>query len=271
VNTIHQLPLLQAQQFNPFTLDELRKILSDVLRLDQKPPSAANLKELANTLNFCGAAYARARKMVPVSKMKWERVKRVRAALAVLTDFFEERKRSLRTDGISEDVLLFGDEAAAKEVIAEIERQPSEVADPITIRDRLMKRDTVRYRATVLLERERRLCDQFDRLVQAMEEHTFSLKMDIDERGAMGDVEERRPIIPDLDNGWHDLAEFVATAFRLAMAGTNEKPLGASNDGPVARFVAAVIPKLTGETPSVAAVGKHLGRAASRRTGTSPD
>ena len=59
---------------------------------------------------------------------------------------------------------------------------------------------------------------------------------------------------------WHKWAPSLATAFRNAMSSTNAKSLGLSNEGPVVRFVTAVIPFTTDESPNMGAVAKHLKR-----------
>jgi hypothetical protein len=41
---------------------------------------------------------------------------------------------------------------------------------------------------------------------------------------------------------------------------------GRSNQGPVPRFVAAVMPLMAGESPTVAAVAQHLKRVARRKS-----
>lgn len=59
---------------------------------------------------------------------------------------------------------------------------------------------------------------------------------------------------------WHKWAPSLATAFRHAMSSTNARKLGLANDGPVARFVTAVIPFTTDESPKTDAVAQHLKR-----------
>ncbi len=67
--------------------------------------------------------------------------------------------------------------------------------------------------------------------------------------------------------GWHDFAGELANAFRYAMCFTNPGlPLRNGDDGPVARFLAAIIPLITGEAPTPVAVARHLQRAS--RTGS---
>jgi len=58
---------------------------------------------------------------------------------------------------------------------------------------------------------------------------------------------------------WHDIAHDLAVAFRLAMRPTNPAlKMGLSNKGPIPRFIAAVVPHITGERPNVEQVGKYL-------------
>jgi len=97
-----------------------------------------------------------------------------------------------------------------------------------------------------LIESEQRLREQFSSFLKAMEVHKFELDMDAG------------LLMPRLDC-WRQLAEVVANQFRVAMSQANgTRKFGRSNDGPVPRFVAAVVPRITGENPSVQNVGKHL-------------
>ncbi len=69
------------------------------------------------------------------------------------------------------------------------------------------------------------------------------------------------PIVPL--GRWQDFAWSLAGQFRDAMEAANPGiVLQLSNDGPVARYVAAVVPHITGERPSVGAVAKFLQREA---------
>jgi hypothetical protein len=110
-----------------------------------------------------------------------------------------------------------------------------------------------------IVEDEKRLFNQFNSFLQAMEAHHFELDMDAG------------LLMPHID-GWRPLAESIASAFKATMSRTNPGlKLGHSNDGPVPRFVAAVVPSITGETPKVFNVGKHLkdyARKLRQRTGT---
>jgi hypothetical protein len=97
-----------------------------------------------------------------------------------------------------------------------------------------------------IIENEWRLREQFSSFLKAMEMHKFELDMDAG------------LLMPRLDC-WRQLAEVVANQFRAAMSRANgTQKFGYSNDGPVPRFVAAVVPRITGENPSVQNVGKHL-------------
>ncbi len=65
---------------------------------------------------------------------------------------------------------------------------------------------------------------------------------------------------------WNDFATSLATRFREAMQTTNpDVILELSDTGPVARFVTAAIPLITGETPTQVAVARHLQRKATKR------
>jgi hypothetical protein len=79
---------------------------------------------------------------------------------------------------------------------------------------------------------ERALYNKFWDLITALEQHDFELDMDAVQ------------LMPDYNKGWHDIADLVAQTFRAAMRSNNpNKVLGRrSNDGPVPRFVAAVLP-----------------------------
>lgn len=55
-----------------------------------------------------------------------------------------------------------------------------------------------------------------------------------------------------------DLASVCAGALNLTRNLAHKRPYGLSNEGPLARFVAAVVTVITGESPTVAAVAKHL-------------
>jgi hypothetical protein len=93
-------------------------------------------------------------------------------------------------------------------------------------------------------------------LVSALRDHDFVLDMDV------------AATTPEMKKGWRDIALAIASAFKLALANSGAK-LGLSNDGPVPRFVAAVIPLITGEQPTVINVGKHLKDVARPKKGKS--
>jgi len=55
-------------------------------------------------------------------------------------------------------------------------------------------------------------------------------------------------VTPIAFNGWHDIAEVLAECFRAAMRSTNPAlEIKISNDGPVVRFIASVVPAITGD------------------------
>jgi hypothetical protein len=97
------------------------------------------------------------------------------------------------------------------------------------------------------LEAEQLFSQRFWDFITAFINHPFTLPMDL------------RLQTPELKT-WHDVAPAVAHLFKRAM----NTDLGlAANDGPVARFVYAVIPSMTGQTPkSIQAVGQCLKRCA---------
>jgi hypothetical protein len=98
-----------------------------------------------------------------------------------------------------------------------------------------------------IVENEEQLRLQFDCFLRAMRAHNFQLDMDAG------------LLMAHLDS-WRPLAEPIASAFCAAM----HQKFGRSNSGPVPRFVAAVIPFITDERPSVENVGKHLKTARPR-------
>ena len=55
-----------------------------------------------------------------------------------------------------------------------------------------------------------------------------------------------------------DLASACANLLNLTRYLAQKPPYGLSNEGPLARFVAAIVTVITGESPTVAAVAKHL-------------
>ena len=58
---------------------------------------------------------------------------------------------------------------------------------------------------------------------------------------------------------WRDLAVALSDAFVNALRPNNpHRIFGRSNDGPVPRFVSAIIPHVTGDAPTTLAVGKVL-------------
>ena len=60
---------------------------------------------------------------------------------------------------------------------------------------------------------------------------------------------------------WREFAPTIAKHFVSAMAGANpDLQFGVSNEGPVARFVVAIVPMITGETVNEARVAQYLKR-----------
>ena len=105
---------------------------------------------------------------------------------------------------------------------------------------------------------EAKLFQKFSDFGDAMEAHRFELDMDAGLR------------MPDITR-WHDIAVPAAAAFRLAMMPKNPGVrFGPTSDGPLPRFLAEVLPLITGEAVTPAAVGKFLRREAKRRTAAPP-
>jgi hypothetical protein len=102
-----------------------------------------------------------------------------------------------------------------------------------------------------IIKRERELYKEFDHFVLAMQTHVFELDMDVD------DV-----VLMPRHESWRHIANVVAGSFKNAML---PQELGLSNNGPLARFVAAVMPLMTGEHPSIVNVAKHLKDTAAAR------
>jgi len=64
---------------------------------------------------------------------------------------------------------------------------------------------------------------------------------------------------------WPGYADILASFFVEAMKETNpDIEIRLGDDGPVSRFLAAVIPSITGERPKPAAIARHLQRAQGR-------
>jgi hypothetical protein len=104
---------------------------------------------------------------------------------------------------------------------------------------------------------EQELFSKFTAFGDAMQAHNFELDMDAG------------LLMPDITD-WHQLAVPVAGAFRLAMAPRNPgKEFGKTAGGPLPRFLAEVLPRITGEQVTAAAAGKCLSRAKGR-TGAPP-
>ena len=108
------------------------------------------------------------------------------------------------------------------------------------------QQEASRYKGSDIAQREADLATSFNDFLRKLIAHKFDLDMDVG------------LTMPVIDH-WHDVAERVASDFKIAMIETmGPRNLGLSNEGPIPRFVAAVIPQITGEHPSVGAVGKFL-------------
>jgi hypothetical protein len=72
--------------------------------------------------------------------------------------------------------------------------------------------------------------------------------------------------LPDRRKKWADLQDALCTDFENAMKRANpDMTFGLSNDGPHLRFIAAVIPSITGESIKSSYVGWHRKRAAAKK------
>lgn len=63
---------------------------------------------------------------------------------------------------------------------------------------------------------------------------------------------------PEVIFGWQWLIDVLPKDFATAMATANRTAIGISDDGPLARFIAAVVPIITGESPTAATVKRQL-------------
>jgi len=103
-----------------------------------------------------------------------------------------------------------------------------------------------------VIEAERRLYGQFHEFIQAML-HRFDELFG----GGAGQFKGMPPV-----EAWHEIAEPVAGAFNTAMTSANgEKGLKSA----AARFVAAVVPAMTGEKTTAGAVKKFFNDQKRRR------
>jgi hypothetical protein len=84
------------------------------------------------------------------------------------------------------------------------------------------------------------------------------------------DAMTSRPYELDMDRGtrairWHSYAELVASSFVATVAWRNPKVvIGLTDKGPLVMFLKKVIPLISAEAPTAAAIGKHLRRCAKR-------
>jgi hypothetical protein len=69
-------------------------------------------------------------------------------------------------------------------------------------------------------------------------------------------------ILPDAEK-WYRFAEILLQYFRTAMRSTNDQTIKLSNDGPISRFLEAVIPFISGEEPKGETVMRYLQRCES--------
>ena len=76
-------------------------------------------------------------------------------------------------------------------------------------------------------------------------------------------------IVSGKPKDWHDIAGSIATHFIYSPAG---RGFGINNkEGAVARFVCVLIPQITGDSPTLGAVGKYLSRLADEAKKTNRD
>jgi hypothetical protein len=153
----------------------------------------------------------------------------VRDAIEVLADFFEKRRLQAMSHA-----KWYGGEKGASLVRAEVQLHDLYLA---------------------LEQALRATEDAFRAFLEAMSHHDWSLDMDT-------------TVLMPKHERWHDVSVAVAAAFRLAMASVRPGRLGSSSDGPVARFVAAVLPQIAHERVTPAAVAKHLHRVTPKNKGT---
>jgi hypothetical protein len=106
--------------------------------------------------------------------------------------------------------------------------------------------------ARELLRAEQALRTDFERFLRRMTQHNWSLAMDA------------TSLMPEHES-WHSSAVVIAEAVREALSTKTTAKLGYSSDGPVAKLTAAIIPLVSGEHVSAAAVSKHLQRSVAKR------
>jgi hypothetical protein len=142
----------------------------------------------------------------------------------------------------------------AKEKAKQSNERADNVATAMAVLEHFFEEREREYRAlsadSEIVKSERQLRDKFRAFQHAMyqqdDKNLFNLDMDL------------ALVVPEHEN-WHSIAEGIAGWFILAMQATNPRIVFRySNKGPVARFVAAVVPLITGEKTTVTAVSKHL-------------
>ncbi|HZL30419.1 MAG TPA: hypothetical protein VFC54_05090 [Pseudolabrys sp.] len=99
------------------------------------------------------------------------------------------------------------------------------------------------------IENERLLHKRFDAFLLSLQNQICNLDMDY-----------AATCFPAVSHNWKSLAPVIAEAFKVSMLSADPPQIfGKSHTGPVPRFVYAVMPGITGETPtSLNAVGHHL-------------
>jgi hypothetical protein len=99
-----------------------------------------------------------------------------------------------------------------------------------------------------VIESEKLLYNSYDYFCQVMLNHKFLLPMD---------STLMMPPGPDQES-WRVVVAEISGAFTEAMRRTNPSEIGNSNHGPRARFVAAIVQQMFGETVAVENVSQQL-------------
>jgi len=96
---------------------------------------------------------------------------------------------------------------------------------------------------------ERELYDKFVRFRDALTTHALLLPTD-----------GPNPLMADIKN-WHDVADSVLAAFRIAMRSTNPYlHFGTYAQGPATRFLEQTLPRITGERITKEAINQYFKR-----------
>jgi hypothetical protein len=106
------------------------------------------------------------------------------------------------------------------------------------------------------LEEVREVAEQYLGDVRALHAAVFVMRAKFD-AGLFSDL-------PQVAR-WPDYVEELADGFVRAMASTNRKTVGLGNSGPLARFLVAIIPLISGETPTADTVMRYLQRKAKKQ------